>query len=154
VSDAVLRAYLGYDIGVAITGQEDIPLTLILTEGFGSLAMAERTFGLLASLEGREASINGATQIRAGVIRPEIIVPEEAGLFHESAPQASELRIGARLRLIREPYFGRFATVTALPAQLHQIETEAMVRVAEVRLDDGSTALVPRANVEIILSDA
>ncbi|MHB9023991.1 MAG: hypothetical protein ACYC7E_07405 [Armatimonadota bacterium] len=154
VSDAVLRAYLGYDIGVAITGQEDIPLTLILTEGFGSLAMAERTFSLLASLEGRQASINGATQIRAGVIRPEIIVPEEAGLFHESAPHASELRIGARLRLIREPYFGQFATVTALPAELHRIETEAMVRVAEVRLDDGSTALVPRANVEIILSDA
>ncbi len=149
VSDAVLRAYLGYDIGVAITGQEDVPLTLILTEGFGRLAMATRTFELLHSLQGQTASVNGATQIRAGVIRPEIIVPGHAAV---DAPAAgnSELVTGVRVRLIREPYFGQFATVAALPPELHKIETEAMVRVVEVRLDDGETTLVPRANVEII----
>lgn len=150
VSDAVLRAYLGYDIGVAITGQEEIPLTLILTEGFGQLAMADRTFRLLDALEGLEASISGATQIRAGVIRPEIIVPE-----HAAAPVVQEvaentLAVGRRVRLIREPYFGRFATVAALPADLHRIDTEAQVRVAEVTLDDGTTTLIPRANLEII----
>ncbi|HEX2951731.1 MAG TPA: hypothetical protein VHV83_19525 [Armatimonadota bacterium] len=151
VSDAVLRAYLGYDIGVAITGQEDVPLTLILTEGFGALSMAERTFRLLNSLQGMEASINGATQIRAGVIRPEIIVPErEVEASAVPTPQESELKAGVRVRLIREPYFGRFARVTALPADLHKIETEAMVRVAEVTLDSGESVLVPRANVEII----
>jgi hypothetical protein len=151
VSDAVLRAYLGFDIGVAITGQEDVPLTLILTEGFGSLAMAERTFRLLDVLQGLTASINGATQIRAGVIRPEIIVPQQAGVS-AGAPvaQDSELKMGIRVRLIREPYFGRFATVIALPPELHQIETEAMVRTAEVAIEDGPTVLVPRANVEII----
>jgi len=152
VSDAVLRAYLGYDIGVAITGHEDVALTLILTEGFGQLAMAARTFQLLDSLQGREASINGATQIRAGVIRPEIIVPERlATQSDHPATRESELLVGCRVRLIREPYFGRFATVIAMPAELRQIETEAMVRVAEVRLeDDATTAMVPRANVEII----
>jgi len=150
VSDAVLRAYLGYDIGVAITGQEDVPLTLILTEGFGQLAMAARTFALLNSLEGLVASINGATQIRAGVIRPEIIVPEHNSATAVSAQHGSELALGVRVRLIREPYFGRFAVVAALPPELHKIETEAMVRVAEVRLEGGDTVLVPRANVEII----
>ena len=151
VSDAVLRAYLGYDIGVAITGHEDIPLTLILTEGFGQLAMAKRTFELLSSLEGLIASCNGATQIRAGVMRPEIIVPEFASPDVSAREIGSgELLIGSRVRLIREPYFGQFALVTALPPELHKIETEAMVRVAEVQLEDGNTALVPRANVEII----
>ena len=150
VSDAVLRAYLGYDIGVAITGQEDVPLTLILTEGFGQLAMAARTFHLLDALHGLDASINGATQIRAGVIRPEIIVPEHATTEIAREEPSSELRVGCRVRLIREPYFGRFATVTSLPPELHKIETEAQVRVAEVALEDGARAFVPRANVEII----
>ncbi|MHB0938593.1 MAG: hypothetical protein ACYC6A_19530 [Armatimonadota bacterium] len=150
VSDAVMRAYLGYDIGVAITGQEDVPLTLILTEGFGQLAMAARTFTLLDSLEGMVASINGATQIRAGVIRPEIIVPEHTASSAVTEPHGSELGLGVRVRLIREPYFGRFATVSSLPPELHKIETEAMVRVAEVKLEGGETVLVPRANVEII----
>lgn len=151
ISDAVLRAYLGYDIGVAITGQEDIPLTLILTEGFGNLAMAERTFALLSSLQGSIASINGATQIRAGVIRPEIIVPSAQASTLESEPAHTELMVGVRVRLIREPYFGQFAQVTEMPAELQRIETEAMVRVAQVRLEsDGSTVVVPRANVELL----
>lgn len=150
VSDAVLRAYLGYDIGVAITGQEEVALTLILTEGFGSLAMAERTFRLLDALQGRDASINGATQIRAGVIRPEIIVPARATTTASLEPRVSELKIGARVRLIREPFFGQFATVTALPAELRRIETEAMVRVAVVQLDEHGAIVVPRANVELI----
>lgn len=151
VSDAVLRAYLGYDIGVAITGQEDIPLTVILTEGFGTLSMAERTFALLASLEGEEAAINGATQIRAGVIRPEIIVPRPA--MANQPPVAKDqgmLTVGARVRLIREPYFGQFATVTAMPAELREIETGAMVRVAEVKLENDEIAQVPRANIEML----
>jgi biotin carboxyl carrier protein len=151
--DTDLIEFLGYDIGVAITGHEDIPLTLILTEGFGEIRMAERTFNLLRSLEGRLASINGATQIRAGVIRPEVIVPRSE-LANEPLPrgafEAQVLEIGSHVRVIREPYFGKLATVTALPPQLVEIPTGAMVRVLEAELEDGERVVVPRANVEII----
>jgi len=75
IDDEDLRQFLGYDLGVAITGSESLGLTLILTEGFGDIAMQERTWQLLASHEGRLASVNGATQIRAGVIRPEVVIP-------------------------------------------------------------------------------
>ena len=37
--------------------------------------MGQQTYDLLSESNGRLASINGATQIRAGVIRPEIIIP-------------------------------------------------------------------------------
>ncbi len=150
VNDAVLRAYLGYDIGVAITGQEDVPITLILTEGFGRIDMASRTFQLLDSLQGKDAVINGATQIRAGVIRPEIIVPITGAVEEQTTHDKSELLLGGHVRLIREPYFGQFATITALPPELREIATGAKVRIAEVQLDDGTTALVPRANVELL----
>ncbi len=62
VRDDALRDYVGYDIGVAITGQEDVPMTLIVTEGFGELPMAKKTWELLRSLEGRLASVDGATR--------------------------------------------------------------------------------------------
>ncbi|MEI6521690.1 MAG: hypothetical protein WCO98_16895 [bacterium] len=149
INDAVLRAYLGYDIGVAITGQEEIPLTLILTEGFGSLDMASRTFDLLKKLDGEYASINGATQIRAGVIRPEIIIPHSnSGDIVEKNADA-ELVIGTRVRVIREPHFGRFANITELPAELHVIPTGAKVRVAKVKFNAEEEDLIPRANLEI-----
>lgn len=151
--DTDLVDFLGYDIGVAITGHEDIPLTLILTEGFGEIRMAQRTFNMLSSLNGREASINGATQIRAGVIRPEIIVPRPE-LASEQLPRAAFeaqlLEVGSQVRIIREPYFGRLATVVSLPPQLVQIPTGAMVRVLEAELETGEHVVVPRANVEII----
>ena len=79
IHDKDLRALLGYDLGVAITGTEQVGFTLILTEGFGTIPMAAKTFSLLSAHAGQQASISGATQIRAGVIRPEIIIPKGAG---------------------------------------------------------------------------
>lgn len=151
VRDADLVQFLGYDIGVAITGQEAIELTLMVTEGFGFLGMASRTFELLKTLEGQAASINGATQIRAGVIRPEVIVPHAGVATAQTVDQSAfELRPGAAVRMIREPYFGKLGTVTELPAQLVTLESGTEVRVLRAKLGDGSEITVPRANVEIV----
>ncbi len=151
IEDGTLRRFLGYDIGVAITGSEQKGLTVVITEGFGKMRMAKRSFELLASLEGKMASVNGATQIRAGVIRPEVIVPcpETEG---EQKPSLAEggLAVGMAVRIIREPYFGTIGRVTSLPVELVKIETEALVRVLEVELEDGKRVILPRANVEII----
>jgi hypothetical protein len=156
IRDTDLIRYLGRDIGVAITGSEDIPLSIIVTEGFGAIQMASRTFRLLKGLAGKTASINGATQIRAGVIRPEIIVPlEDPTRLPESPParEAQTLDIGSAVRIIREPYFGRLGTVVELPPELMEIESGTHARVLKARLDDGTVAVVPRANVEIIVED-
>jgi hypothetical protein len=151
IKDSDLVKFLGYDIGVAITGSEQINLTLLVTEGFGFLAMAQRTFELLKSLEGQSASINGATQIRAGVIRPEIIVPLSASAAQSNkAAEAFELKLGTPIRVIREPYFGRLGSVTDLPAQLQVVDSGTEVRVLRAKLDSGEEVTVPRANVEII----
>ncbi len=149
--DSDLIKFLGYDIGVAITGQEAISLSILITEGFGYLNMAQRTLDLLKSLEGQVASINGATQIRAGVIRPEVIVPRAASAA-ASAPRegALSLGIGTPIRVIREPYFGRLGTVTELPSALMVVESGTEVRVLKARLDGGDEVVVPRANVEIL----
>jgi hypothetical protein len=151
-----LREALGdptFDIGVAITGHEPISWTLAVTEGFGSIRMARRTFELLKALEGRTASINGATQIRAGVIRPEVIAPAAAEAVAESTISESQLDIGTTIRVIREPYFGALGTVKDLPPELQQVESETHVRVLVALLEDGRTVTVPRANVEIMVTD-
>jgi hypothetical protein len=151
IIDRDLIDFLGYDIGVAITGQEDINTTLIVTEGFGSICMAERTFKLLSSLEGKQASINGATQIRAGVIRPEVIVPSSEAASKEKAADTGQfLDIGSHIRAIREPYFGLLGTVTGLPPEPMVIPSGSTVRVLKAKLNDGRDVIIPRANVEII----
>jgi len=152
--DKDLRVLLGYDLGVAITGTENIGFTLVLTEGFGQIPMASKTFELLHALNGRKASISGATQIRAGVIRPEIIVPRGSEESINTADLSGQVRAGAKIgdpvRVIREPFFGRIGEVVALPSDLLMIPTESHVRVMEIVFADGTKAVVPRANVEII----
>ena len=155
IDDADLRELLGYELGVAITGSEDIGITLVITEGFGSIAMAEQTFMLLKAREGMKTSINGATQIRAGVVRPEILIPiapEVTETASEVEDEAAEgiLEIGSPVRIIREPYFGRLGRVTELPIKLQSLETEAQVRVLRVELGYGEHVRLPRANVEAI----
>lgn len=151
IHDKDLRALLGYDLGVAITGSEQVGFTMILTEGFGTIPMAQKTFALLSAHAGAKASISGATQIRAGVIRPEIIIPQAgAGAGRIVQPQREGIRLGDPVRIIRDPLFGKIGEVSALPSDLQKIPTESEVRVLEVRFPDGQTAVIPRTNIEVI----
>ncbi len=150
--DEDLKKLLGYDLGVAITGSEDIGVTIVLTEGFGQIPMAQKTFGLLKSRSGAKTSLNGATQIRAGVVRPEIIIPFTGKAAGESLdkPVDRGMEVGDPVRVIRVPYFGKIGKIKSLPFSPQTIETEAHVRVLEVEFPDGATAVVPRTNVEMI----
>ncbi len=151
IHDKDLREILGYDIGVAVTGTEKIGITLIVTEGFGHIPMSDYTFKLLKSREGEKASVSGATQIRAGVMRPEIIIPGAPGSDVKKKEESRGwIEVGDQVRIIREPHFGIIGTVTQLPSELQAIATESNVRVLEVKLENGSKIVIPRANVEII----
>ena len=152
-NDQDLRDFLGYDLGVAITGNEEKGITLVVTEGFGEMNMADHTYNLLKSKEGKLACINGATQIRAGVIRPEVVIPAEGDVHVEDTADSvgsHGLEVGTPVRIIRHPYFGIIGKVTDLPSQLQELESESKARVLEVELEDGQRAVIPRANVELL----
>ncbi len=153
IDDQDLKNILGYDLGVAITGTEKIGTTVIITEGFGDIAMARRTFELFQSRVGSEASVNGATQIRAGVMRPEIVIPttgdSSGDLFDDGAVEGL-LEPGTSVRIIRDPYFGLIGDVASLPPEPTVLGSGSKARVLEVKMDDGQQLIVPRANVEII----
>jgi len=147
----ILKNFIGREIGVAITGQEEIGITLIITEGFGKMRISQRTFLLFRDFEGYEASANGATQIRAGVLRPEIIIPNKETLAPSLETElASGITPGTPVRIISQPYFGAIAQVVGLPIELQKMQTESFVRVMDVKLENDSVVTVPRANVEII----
>lgn len=145
--------FMGSELGLAITGNEELGLTLIITEGFGEMAMSNRAFEIVKMFNGNLASINGITQIRAGVIRPEIIIPYSDNIVQKIEPDdkvSSGMTEGTPVRIIREPYFGIIGQIHSLPIELKVIGTGSKVRVARIRIGDEDVVTVPRSNLELI----
>ena len=150
-----LEEVLGYTLGVAITGSENLNTSLILTEGYGKIQMGQQTFELLKKHNGKLASINGATQIRAGVIRPEIIIPIDAEDKNEGNSESDKsdgMTVNSLVRVIRSPNFGRIGKVINLPPELRKMESETMVRVAIIEIGQNQVA-IPRSNLEVVETD-
>lgn len=162
VNNMDLVQVLGKEITVGITGQEDIELTIIAMEGFGNMPMNERAWSLLVSRAGKIASLDGTTHIRAGALRPQVLVsdgrperrPEASPVADEgegesNRPLVTNLVPGDRVRCIRQPYFGQWGIVEDLPGTPEPVECGASMEVAIVRLDNGRLVRVSEANLEV-----
>lgn len=75
-SETVL-ALVGTHGNIGITGDEDVPYPIVVMEGFHPVQMRGPVFSALERHEGETVSIRGVTHIRAGVIRPEVILQTE-----------------------------------------------------------------------------
>ncbi len=83
-----------------------------------------------------------------------ILIPDELSNGGCIEFKEADLAIsdGSFIRVIRAPYFGRVGTVKSLPPELKKMESETMVRVAEIEFEDGTFEIIPRANLEMILT--
>ena len=68
------RTFFGEELGSAITGDENLGFTLLITRGFGKGSFGKETRAFLEKHTGEMTSISGRTQIRAGVIRPFLLI--------------------------------------------------------------------------------
>ncbi|MBQ7258049.1 MAG: hypothetical protein IJS60_10210 [Abditibacteriota bacterium] len=149
ISDKVLRDYINKELGVAITGDEKVPLTIILTEGFGNIPMSETTFNMLKSIDSSYVSINGATQIRAGVIRPEIIMSKDNKNLSDKYEDAT-LKIGSKVRIMSEPYLCQYGYISDIFDKPIMLETGNLANCVEINLNNNKV-IVPRTNIELII---
>ena len=90
IHDKDLRALLGYDLGVAITGTEQVGFTLILTEGFGAIPWPANIRASLRSCR-TTGFISGATQ-SCRRHSTEIIIPK--GQAHLAVTARQPFRSG------------------------------------------------------------
>jgi hypothetical protein len=156
VNNLDLVRFLGRELTVGLTGQEELPFTLVLTEGFGSMPMSRRAYDLLRTHEGTVVSINGRTQIRAGAVRPEVVIPldlevdpllPEAGL--ELVPGAGRPGPGVLVRIARGPYFGQWGRAVEVLDQPVKVESELSLYAVRVELEAGGTVTVAESNLEV-----
>jgi biotin carboxyl carrier protein len=86
-------------------------VALIIIEGFGKLQMDQNYRNLLLQSKGRNIILKCSTQLRAGVVRPEIIIPSD-NEYYKSRGRKGDYRIiwgqhyGKQGTIKNPPYYG------------------------------------------------
>lgn len=71
---SVLRQYAGDDFIPGITGNEQVGTGVVLLQNFSGTMIDEESWLCLKNNEGNQVALNGTTHIRAGAIRPEVLI--------------------------------------------------------------------------------
>ncbi len=152
ISSRDLEDFLRTDL-IALINSIDIelaqahlpPITLLFTEGLGTVAMPARTINLLNQYQGSMALLSGATSIRQ-LIYPELIISlsvREVQQHWRPVQPDPALTIGSQVRICSGSYEGAIGEINHLFIYQQTFASGVRGRSARVRLEDGSTLIVP-----------
>ncbi|MHB8927771.1 MAG: hypothetical protein ACYC9Q_08960 [Bacillota bacterium] len=137
---------------------------VIISEGFGDFRLPSAVADELRALGGRRALVDGTTHLRAGAIRPEMIIFEEgdeggpvedrrderAGKDRPSddwpTPGAQPIAVGDEVRCFAGLNLGRTGRVARMP-MLGRLESGLSTMVADVDWVDGEHSTVAARNL-------
>ena len=152
ISSRDLEGFLGANL-IALINSMDIelvyatlpPLTLLLTEGLGTVSMPPRTINLLSQYQGSMALLSGMTIIRQSIY-PELIISlpvQESQQNWRSVEPDPRLLVGSQVRILSGSYEGVTGEITYLYIYMQTFASGVRGRAARVRLEDGSTLIMP-----------
>ncbi len=127
-------------------------LTLLLTEGLGAMAMPTRIMNLLSQHQGSVALLSGVTSLRQ-YIQPELIIslsPKETPQNWQPVKPDMTLVKGAHVRVCSGEHQGAIGTIDHLFAYQQVFSSGVRARAARLRLEDGSSLVLPLTLIERI----
>jgi hypothetical protein len=128
------------------------PITLLFTEGLGTIGMPARTIHLLSQYQGAITLLSGATSVRRGVF-PELIISLPAGdaqqNWYPMHPDPA-LAMGAYVRICGGEYEGTIGEINYLFTHQQIFASGVRARAARLQLEDGSRLVVPMTLIERI----
>jgi len=129
-----------------------LQMTILLTEGPGTIAMPTRTMRLLGHYQGSMALLSGATSIRQGIF-PELVFSLPAAEiqqgWHPMRPDTT-LSPGVQVRVCSGDHEGAIGTIDYLYTHQQVFSSGILARSARLRLEDGSLLTVPLTLIERI----
>jgi hypothetical protein len=152
ISSRDLEDFLRTDL-IALINRFDIelayanlpPITLLFTEGLGTVAMPARTINLLSQHQGSMALLSGATSIRQSIY-PELIISlslQEVRQHWRPVQPDPALVIGSQVRICSGNFEGAIGEIDHLFLYQQTFASGVRGRAARVRLEDGSTLVIP-----------
>ncbi len=130
------------------------PLTLLLTEGPGSLPMSPKIVAFLRQYEGSIALLSGHTSFRRHIY-PELLISLTADqmsrldISHRTdLPSIADLLPGVAVRVCAGEYAGVTGVIDYLFVYEQQFPSGIRARTARIRLDNASSITVPLSLLE------
>jgi transcription antitermination factor NusG len=125
-------------------------MSLLFTEGSGSIAMPVRTINMLSRYSGSIALLSGVTSAKQQLL-PELVIslpPQEAEQhWHPQKPDIT-IKIGAKVRICSGDYVGMIGEVDYLFTHQQLFSSGLHARAARIQLEDGSLQVVPLTGIE------
>lgn len=158
-----LRSFLG-DRPLGTVSRVGPGPTVVIGESFGDLVLPPAVTEELHALDGRRALVDGSTQLRAGAIRPEMVVIDEVGAQGEAMEAAADLAaqggsdddwpppgaepIAARdeVRCFAGRNLGRTGRAATTPRE-GKLESGLQTHLVDVVWDDGTLDTVATRNL-------
>lgn len=129
---------------------QKMPFPVMITEGFGQIAMTEVAWKLLRSNDGHEVWLDARPAERWTGHRPEAIMPTPPPNPPPPIPaDGRPLAENQRVRVLREPFVGAVGTVKRILPRLQTLPSGVQAPCAHVELESRELALVPLDNLEI-----
>lgn len=145
ISKQTLDAYLGYELGTAVTCIKG-RLCLVITEGFGKFKMNKTVRDILLANGGMVACCSGVTQVRAGVKRPYVFISQQ----ENQLPHRGKKQEQCLVRLLSSSRFGRLAMLQQVLPFPQILSSGIVTQVARVKMFCGTEVVVPIQNLEIL----
>jgi hypothetical protein len=123
---------------------------IVVTEGFGALPMNPVAYRLLTTNIKREATVNAESFDRYGGARPEVIIPLPVTQEPPIPEDAVSFAAGQQVRLRAAPHRGQIASLVAVRPGLSVLPSGLRAHCANVRLENGTVALIPLVNMEVV----
>jgi hypothetical protein len=128
------------------------PITLLITEGLGSIAMPVRITNLLSQHQGSVVLLSGMTSLRQH-IQPDLIISLSAQEVQQSwNPIKSEMALvpGAQVRVCGGEHEGSVGSIDHLFTYQQVFSSGVRARAARIKIEDGTLLVMPLSLIERI----
>jgi hypothetical protein len=127
-----------------------VNVPIVILEGFGQIPMNATAFKLLSTNERREVAVNAEGRNRLAATRPEVVIPLPASGQVSLPLEMEDFSPGQQVRVISAPKRAQTGTLVALRPGLTVLPSGIRAQAADVRFDNGETAIFPLANLEVL----
>ena len=123
---------------------------IIVLEGFGRLPVGATSHKLMLSYERRDVALNGEALNQFTGVKPEVFFPAAVPESVTPPPEFVPLEISQQVRILRAPNAGEVGKIVELKG-MTTFSGGLRARAARVLLENGENAIIPLANLEVLV---